>query len=512
MSHKKRRSSKHKKRRSQPGFGKNASEGGRGSFIALVAGMTTTLATLMWGYSVLFMDLPKPKPRPQTSARVDEAVPATEFESFLKYATPDSLLERLSAQRIEIKKTTNDTSKAYLLKQQIRVTTRIIESDATREAKEFATLALLRNRKSLYGLHALGKIPSQSNLENFKLCFQRYLNDTNAEIYREAHICRLIYVLFEVVSGSIEPSEFTVALEDVLERFPADEIVLGSVRRQFDACIENDVETAKQLGEDLLRSAPGKDHPAAELFGYFLNRYYLIKANYKDLYVNRYANGRAGQRELEKQSIELLERDDTGEVVITEVNRIANWFEGQRDPAPARNIYQTMIQCGERRPGEKAGATLKTFGVKGLQRLDLIGKKLSLAGVDRMGTPVKESDFDKRVVMILFYAIRNDPSSLDYLNRFHQVGSHYAENSAPIRAIAVPTAPLNASEVTRRDGSQSATIFCDWNINERPVLLDRFPVTRVPYLLMLNHEGIVSRVNVPVDEFEQEAGLLLDRR
>ena len=129
-----------------------------------------------------------------------------------------------------------------------------MESDAASKVKEFATRTLLRNRKSLYGLHALGRIPSQASSDSFKACFEKYLNDTNRDIYREAHICKLTYVLFEVIGGRLETDQFTKALEETLQRFPQDEVVLGSVRQQFDACIENDVEMAKRLGEDLLLS------------------------------------------------------------------------------------------------------------------------------------------------------------------------------------------------------------------------------------------------------------------
>ena len=88
----------------------------------------------------------------------------------------------------------------------------------------------------------------------------------------------------------------------------------------------------------------------------------------------------------------------------------------------------------------------------------------------------------------------------------------FFENSAPIKAIAVPVKPskeLADRGLKRRD---SAVTLSTWKGSKRPVLLERFPVTQAPYLLMLNHEGVVSSVNVPYDEFVQEAGLLLDRR
>ena len=472
--------------------------------------MTTTFVLGMSIYSYFF--LKAPVVRAESGQKAHSTPLATKFEVFLKTATSKQLVTRLSEQRDEIKKTTNPATRVYLLQQQNQVAERILKSDSASNVKEFSTRTLLRNKKSLYGLHALGRVPSQTSSDSFKACFEKYLNDTNRDIYREAHICKLTYVLFEAIGGRLETAEFTQSLEETLQRFPNDEVVLGAVRQQFDACIENDIETAKQLGEKLLRSTPGKDHPTYELYSYFLNRYYLIKANYKDLFVNRYANGKVGQRELEKQSIELLEHDDCGQLVVMNVNRVANWFEGQRDTGPARNIYQSMKECGDGRTGEKVGELLKVLGSNGISRLDQIGQPLSLEGVDHLGDPVDEQRFKNRVVMILFFSPENDPRSTRYLAEFSHHAVKFFENSAPIKSIAVPVRP--SIDFANRDlkKQDSAVTLCNWDGSNRPALLKRFPVTQVPYLLMLNHEGVVSSVNVPYDEFLQEAGLLLDRR
>jgi hypothetical protein len=509
MSKRRRRRSKRRKRKSSDGFG-NASAKGKGSFIALVAGMMTTLLLAMGVYSYFFIEAPvaRADSRPKRAT----VSLASKFDVFLKEATPKQLVTRLTEQRNEIKKTTNPTTRVYLLEQQNQVAERVIEANVASNIKEFAIRTLLRNRKSLYGLHALGSIPSQASSDSFKACFEKYLNDTNPEVYREAHICRLTYVLFEVIGGRMQSDRFTRSLEETLQRFPNDEAVMGSIRQQFDACIENDVETAKRFGEELLRSTPDKDHPAFELYSYISNRYYLIKANYKDLYFNRYANGRAGQRELEKQSLQLLQHDDCGQLVIMDVNSVANWFEGQRDTKPARNIYQTMIERGNQRSGSKAGDLLAILGNNGISRLDLIGQPMSLEGVEHLGLPVASDSFKNRVVMILFFAPEGDSRSTKYLSEFSQVSVNFFKNSAPIKSIAVPVKPSRNFSDRNLKRQDAAVSLCAWDGAERPALLKRFPVTQVPYLVMLNHEGIVTSVNVPVDEFVQEAGLLLDRR
>ena len=150
-----RRRSKRKKRNS--GFGKSPSEGGKSSFIALVAGMTTTLVLGMWLYSFFFLNVvPEPNTEiGQKGTSASFAPLATKFDVFLKTATPDQLFTRLTEQRKEIKKTTSATTREYLLRQQNQVAERIVESKAASNVKEFATRTLLRNRKSLYGLHAL---------------------------------------------------------------------------------------------------------------------------------------------------------------------------------------------------------------------------------------------------------------------------------------------------------------------------------------------------------------------
>ena len=116
--------------------------------------------------------------------------------------------------------------------------------------------------------------------------------------------------------------------------------------------------------------------------------------------------------------------------------------------------------------------------------------------------------------MILFYSSGGGADSAAYLSEFNSVAGEFSKNSAPIKAIAVPTSPLKKAGAAKLKTIRTPIVFCDWNSesSEVPVLLERFPVTQVPYLVMLDHKGVVSSVNVPIDEFEQEAGLLLDRR
>ena len=501
----KRRRKKKSGKGSSKGFGKSAAKGGKSSFFALIAGMTTTLTAVLCLYSFFFVDPPPAKAKPEFVVAKDGD---SKFKRLLRDADEDQLIAELTALRQEGKSLQEVPKKAFNIDQRISVADKLLAGDLPSERRPFVVRQLIDAHRSRYGLYFLGGIPSETATDEFRQCFEKYLNDDDPEIYREAHLCEMAYILFEVIKGRVDSSRFTLKLDEVLKKFPNNDVVQINIRRQFEACIESDIDVAKQLGEELIRNMPDENHPDAALYQYLLNRYYLIESNYDQLFVNRYANGEPGLRELEKTSIELLNREDAGLGVAMEVNAVANWLEGNGKVNSAEHIYETMIDVAGNRDNRELAALLVSWGEKGLKRTGMIGKQISLAGIDQEGVAVGDDAFDNRVVMILFIDAEDKGDSLSFAGRFGQTAAEFYKNSAPVRSVVVLTETLNQKE-SQKTISKPVIVY---GTKSTPALLEQYPVTKTPYMLLVDHNGIIVKANVEIDEFEREIQILIDRR
>ena len=484
----------------------------KGSFIALVLGITTTLLLGMFLYSALFVGTTETVPTLQTNQVANTKLDPERFADEINLSSSEELVTRLRRQRAALAKIRgNDIEREFVLSRQIKTAEKLTEIAETVEHKEYAAKQLLMSHKSLYGLHALGRLKIDGQENRFRACFEGYLNHINQDIYREAHVCELVLMLFEVVNGNRQIVEFADLVDATLRKFPGDEKILGALRNQFDACIQTDIAMAKTIGETLLRRVSDQNHPAAGLYQYFLDRYYLIDSDFTGLFANRYVNGKPGLRELEKKSIELIEQTDIGPVVINEVNKVANWFESQPDTSSAKRIYEAMIACAADANQEQATTKFGGLGKLGLIRLAQISKAMSLDNITRQGEPVDVREFDNRVVGVLFLKVQKSSKSLSYLTAVYKLAVKFKKNLAPVKMIIVPTTPLSEADASSVR-NKKAVVFCDWLDGKPPVLLEQFPVTNVPCLVILDHNKVLRKANVSIRDFEQEINLLLDRR
>lgn len=477
----------------------------------MVLGMTTTLLLGMFLYSALIVEAPQAAPVLVTNQVTEPKLDTERFAEEINSSSSAELVTRLSQLRAALsKKRGSDIEREFFFSRQIKTAQKLNEIAETVEYKEYAAKQLLESHKSLYGLHALGRLNIEGQGDRFQACFERYLNHTNQDIYREAHVCQLVYVLFEVINGNRDIVEFSDLVEANLAKFPGDEKILGAIRNQFDACVQMDIVMAKTIAEALLRRVSDKNHPAAGLYQYLLDRYYLIDADFTALFANRYLNGKPGLRELEKKSIELIEQTDVGSVVIHEVSVVASWFESQLDASPAKRIYKAMIARAADANLEHA-SKFAVLGEYGLRRLAQISKAMPLDKLTRQGEPVDSREFDNRIVGVLFFEVQESSKSLSYLTAVLKLAVKFKKNLTPVKMIIVPIRPLSEADArTVRD--KKMVVFCDWLDGKPPVLFEQFPVTNVPYLVILDHNKILRKVNVSIGDFEQEINLLLDQR
>ena len=433
------------------------------------------------------------------------------FEQFLKEANADQIVSRLNdlknsrSPKLSPAKVTESNQRILLCKQLLRKKT-------SGKLKQFAKLEWLQSEKAKYGIDFLGKMNSPDVAEDFEACFTRFLNDTDKEVYREAHLARVSHVLFECIKGERTAEDVSKHLSDTLNKFPNDDRVSSIIRLQFKAAVESDVKLAKQLAEDILRKDSMKNDEAAGFMQFVLDHYQIIKVNYDEMFINRFVNGDVGLRELQKTSLQLLSNPEAGPLVVSKVSEVASWFERRRQFENASEIYQAMSDAsGQNQSVAEAKVLLDKIGNAGNKRMGSIGRNIPISGTTLAGKQIDDGDFLGRVVLAVFFK-PNDKNSTQLLKLLERSAKRYAEFGSPVRVIAVPSSGEPFEKSVPESFETSRIHYFGWGNGQPPGLVTAYPVTEFPHLMAIDHEGNVARLNLDPERYERDVEALVDMR
>ena len=516
----KKRSKSRSRSRSKPksekpdAYGPAEDEVQKGGFGAMLFGMTVSLMLIFWVVSLFNPQKNIKRAELEKRKGIDAStllLESTSFEQFLREANPDQMMEKLNTIR---QSSSPKLSPARVSEnnQRIKICEQLLKLDAAPSYKKFAKLQWMDAQKANYGIDFIGRMDSPHVSEEFEKCFTRFLEDTDRDVYEEAHLARVSHVLFECLKGNRKPEEVVKNLNDILDKFPDTERVAATIRLQFRVAIESDINLAKQLAEEVLRNGRLKDERAADLMQYVLDTYQIVDSNYDEMYINRFTNGDVGLRELEKTSLQLINNPEGGVLIVQKVQEVAYWFEWRRMYDSADRIYKAMLDAaGSNRQVAETKDLMQKIGTTGRKRLSLVGKKFSISGTTMAGKEVSDADFKNRVVLVVFF----DPKgaqSIKLVNRLARSAKRYAEFGSPIRVVAVPTnaEPFEDKLVERFD--KSRIHFMAWVDGQQPEPLEMYPVIDDPQLIAVDHEGKLARLGINHFDYELDVQTLVDQR
>lgn len=498
---------------SSSSYGPAEDEVKRGGFFPMMVGMTVSLMLLFWIVS-FFTPSAGGRKEENTRRSIKAStilMQSSNFEQFLREANVDQIVARLN----ELKDTDSpklSPAKVTESNQRIQLCKRLLRKKTSAKLKQFAKLEWMQSEKTKYGIDFLGKMNADNVSEEFEACFTRFLNDTDQEVYREAHLARVSHVLFECIKGKRSAEDVSKYLSDTLKKFPDDDRVASIIRLQFKAAVESDITLAKQLAEDILRKDSLKDEQAASFMQFVLDHYQLIKVNYEEMFVNRFVNGDVGLRELQKTSVQLASNPDAGPLVVEKVSKVASWFERRRQTENARQIYQAMVDASQRNQSIPETKTLlEKVGNAGVKRTGLIGQKIAISGATLAGKQIDKGDFDGRIILAMFFHPNQEDSKV-MLEALERSAQRFAGFGFPVRVIAVPSNSQPFEESAPEKFESSRIHYFGWSNGQPPELINAYPVTNFPHLMAIDHNGNVVLSNLDPQRYEQDIEALVDLR
>ena len=412
----------------------------------------------------------------------------------------DSLMARskmleMRSQQIDFKEMISD------LATQQQIPERILQLELNEDQRLFAVQNLL---VSLLKRIATSDLGAREKLYEI---LPEYLEDRNREIQRIAWTAKTTAQLADFLRVEDANSEaFDESIRQLLKRFPVDPVVATELQGIVVQLMirERRDKAVALMGELSKAYAESDDENLRDLSQIIKDRMYLAEIQF-DVVAQKMRQGKQ-QPEVQQQFLALVKqlaaKKDMGNEIYREILWTERWLEEIDNYAAAEQMLLTMetniTTHQDAAFREKVTADIS----KARNRLALVGKPLVLTGQDRSGKPLSTEAQKGKVTLVIFWSA-SVPSSVKVLQQLVQVYRRYHASGLEIVSFCIDK---NASQALSIIGNQPPPWLSMYR-SQAPSSqqgIDAAGVQQLPYLILLNKEGVVIDVNLSIQKMPDE--------
>lgn len=462
----------------------------RTNLLAMVLGMVTTIVLVFGVFGLGSERVVNERYNKEQAQRQEERDQAKRADTLDELAIK---LAELGSQR-----TSGLPEALQVCRSRIEISNQIISRSPSDEAiRQKAVREGILARVKLFGLNFTKNLGLDDAGSDLEAAYTPYLEDSNPEIYSSARIALLTHRSFEKIrSGDDDVSDMVDLFSDTMERFPKDDYVASMIEAHLFVLVEKETSYADALYSKLRKRSPeGSLSPVMERkMRNIADRLLLKSENFDRKFTDRWANGKAGRRELTQTVTRLLNKNNAGLLLVQRALAVGQWFERNDFSDDADAVYKEMIASTTRGtliPEFRDDA--KRYAEQGLARLALPGKTIQFRGEDSAGKLLKDAESKKKVGVVVFWSAKSE-SSIRYLSELN--ASSRALNGKPICIYAVCVDPELPREinVTMRTSPMIRIIKSKFQSGKNS-LLEQCPPGTLPHVMLVDFAGVVHDVN-----------------
>ncbi len=472
--------------------------------VAMVLGMITTIVL---GFSLFSEPVQNEKydnEQLQRKEARDEAARADTLEEMM------IKLSNLKSQRAS-----SILDSVNICQERIDLAQQVIDRGPSDEAmRETAISEGLLARVKLYGLDFTRKLDMGDSSAELQAAYTPYLEDTNPKIYSHASVARLTHRSFEKLkSGSDDVDDLVELFSDTINRFPDDEYIASMIEAHMLVLIEKDPRYTAMLFAKLReKNPPGSLKPAMERKMHNIaDRQLLQTESFSQKFSDRWANGKAGRRELTKTASKLLNKPEIGLLVVQQATMLAEWFERNSFPDESKMVFQEIAAS------VKNGNVLEDYrkyasrvAEAGLNRIGLEGQTIDFHGIDSAGKELIDADMKRRVVVVVYWSATS-AKSLRYLDDLNESANSLKNKSVSILAVCVDSELPRDANVLSQKNAVIQIIEPEFESGKNSLLTKCQPGS-LPHVMMVDFGGEIHDVNMDPTQVKNKALSLLMNR
>ncbi|MEM7453571.1 MAG: hypothetical protein AAF456_04370 [Planctomycetota bacterium] len=472
------------------------------NFVAMITGMICSLVVIAGAYSWATSE-PEIEDRPDSG---DAALvgpvesEAADFDDVLASATEEKITQMIrSIRNMDLAQRPLPVA-MDMLGRQLRLSDRMLEISTDTRKRNFAIRAKLEAAEMMYGLDAVRGAEVMSIAETLREAALPYVDHEKFEIARSARLTMTKLHVFEFGKEmSAENLELASdSLCDVTRRYSDNSTSISTIRILLNRCMRQAPERFLPVLDRLVEESP--DNPTVrEMVDDMRDQALLHQAGYDQLIANYWANGEKGKQDLQETTLELLGQQGIGRILINRIDQTINWLEQNKEFDLALQIAEELGRVASGLDSQEGRRLAATYSENCTQRIALLEQPLDISGSYLRSGEVEEFNKQRQVKVLLFWD--DSEQSLQALDAVLKIGQR--RESANIAMVAVSTD--NNTEIVDR---YSALARRWWFMTEDPrrglsnSLLEKYPVSSAPQIVVVDSNSVVMRINVPLDQLE----------
>lgn len=472
-------------------LGKSKKNSDTTNFLALVAGMVTTL--LLISVAVAGFRPHDVEPAP-IAPEFETGFGLTDFDKVLGEGNETQLAEYLKMLNEWPKKAALPTKIDYQ-KKRIAIAQKLLTLDCSVVRRQIAEASIIEASSSYYGLDFLHQMNLPEARQALESAATSYQNDKDESIRRAAKLAMAKLRIFEFAK-TLDPTDLQLAKDavfDVIDSFPDNQYVVDNVRLLVRRVFYDDIENGRQFMNDFFqRYADSQSRMVQDLALELNDTILLADSKYAQLIANRWAEGEPGQQHLMEASLALIANPRCGRTLLDQVSTTMSWFEQIHEFEQVRKICDAMLEASKTNPVPEVAELAAITGNAGLQRLSMVGKEIKLEGK----TPKAQlgpGGFKNKIVIVVF--VSQSDRSNQALQRLLPLETDYQTKGVDLVTVSVD-GDFSQDAINLVKNYPVTCIVADSSQSPTNPILEQFPVLITPYVIIIDHHGIVRRINV----------------
>jgi len=397
----------------------------------------------------------------------------------------------------------------------IDVANKMLTMKLSEDERKQAIVSKLDALTMNYGFTFSPKIEIPSAVANLKTNARKYAQDSDQDIRRTARMGLFNLEAFEMIKEGNEPDVNYLAEEigKLFKDFPQDDLVLSNIgivmgryRKKYDRKVADQV--AQILNS---RKEEFESQKARAVIRDMVDESKLLEAKYVELFGNRWVNAEQSQRELFIKSKELANELDPGLKIINSVDQVAHWFEQNDQYDRSIEIYEEIAKASDTYSNADVAADAKKKAADGILRGKLVTQKIDLLGLQYNGKRLPESVVKDKVVLVVFWSVFDQPS-IGLIKRLNREAHDWELHGVRILAVNVDRKRIpNVEPIVLSAKENIFFLVGDPKKNFDNHVLKQCPSDQVPRAMLINRDGTVADVSVPITELNTEIDYMINK-
>ena len=387
---------------------------------------------------------------------------------------------------------------------QQKISERLLQLDLNEEQRLFAVqnmLVALLKRIATTDLKAR---------ENIYEIIPNYVEDENEKIQQAAWSALITVQLADYLRvEDADSTELDATIDQMLTRFKDNPQVTKELQGVVvQLMIRNRRDQAIEMMNKISTVYADSDNPNLQNMSEVIkDRMYLTQIQF-DVLADRIREGQEGyQNQFLAMVKQLANRKDMGKEIYREILWAERWLEEINQYEDAEKMLSILEDNLSNHPDETFRQIVAEDITKARIRLNLVGKPLVLKGQNRAGKSLSTEEQKGKVTLVIFWSA-TEPGSVKLLQQLLQVYRRYQPRGLEIVSYCIDK---NVSQAISIFGNQTPPWISMYRKTGEPDHQgpEKAGVQQIPYLVLLNREGVVVDVNVPVRKLTEELEKLL---